>query len=207
MIAEVIINSTAKKLNRTFDYNIPKNLQDYIIVGSKVLVPFANFKTPEEAYVVAIKEKTEFKVKDIIKIEDNLTDKQIELAKWMAKKYFCNISDCIKLMLTPGTRNKNKGNRISDKKINIVNLKKEINEIEYDLENGEIKTEKQKRVIKFVTDNPGCTIPEIEMFADCTRGVVNNLVKKGYLEISEKKIRKKSTNRKKHKTKGQTKTN
>ena len=49
MIAEVIINRTAKKLNRTFDYGIPKELEDLIIVGSKVLVPFGRFKTLEEA--------------------------------------------------------------------------------------------------------------------------------------------------------------
>ena len=188
MIAEVIINSTAKKLNRTFDYNIPKHLEDYIIVGSKVLVPFANFKTPEEAYVVGIKEKSEYKVKDILKIEDNLTDKQMNLAKWMAKRYFCNISDCIKLMLTPGTRTKNKENRITDKKINVVYLKKDIQEIEFDIETNKLKTEKQKRVIKFVIENQGCTVPEIEMFTDCTRGVVNTLVKNGYLEIVEKTI-------------------
>ena len=185
MIAEVIINSTAKKLNRTFDYNIPKHLEDYIIVGSKVLV---NFKTPEEAYVVGIKEKSEYKVKDILKIEDNLTDKQMNLAKWMAKRYFCNISDCIKLMLTPGTRTKNKENRITDKKINVVYLKKDIQEIEFDIETNKLKTEKQKRVIKFVIENQGCTVPEIEMFTDCTRGVVNTLVKNGYLEIVEKTI-------------------
>ena len=35
-----IINRTAKKLNRTFDYNIPNNLEDLIIIGSKVVVPF-----------------------------------------------------------------------------------------------------------------------------------------------------------------------
>ncbi len=188
MIAEVIINSTAKKLNRTFDYRVPKQMEEYIIIGSKVLVPFANFKTPEEAYVIGLKEASEFKVKDIIKIEDNLTDKQIEIAKWMARHYFCNVSDCIKLMLAPGTRNKKRDNRISDKIINVVYPKKEIEELEFDIENGNIKTDKQKRVIKFVIDNPGCMIPEIEMFTDCTRGVVNTLVKNGYLEIIEKKI-------------------
>lgn len=60
----------------------------------------------EEAFVVKLKEKSEFANKNIIKIEENLNDKQIELAKWMANRYFCNISDCIKLMLTPGTKNK-----------------------------------------------------------------------------------------------------
>ena len=57
MIAEVIIDSRAKKLNRKFDYEIPKNLEDLIFVGSRVLVPFANFKTLEQGYVIKIKEK------------------------------------------------------------------------------------------------------------------------------------------------------
>ena len=30
MIAEVVINRTAKKLNRTFDYAIPKELEDLL---------------------------------------------------------------------------------------------------------------------------------------------------------------------------------
>ena len=38
MVAEVIINRNAKKLNRTFDYNIPKDLEDLIVVGSKIIV-------------------------------------------------------------------------------------------------------------------------------------------------------------------------
>jgi len=33
MIAEVIIDSRAKNLNRVFDYKIPKDLEDVIDVG------------------------------------------------------------------------------------------------------------------------------------------------------------------------------
>lgn len=188
MIAEVIINSTAKKLNRVFDYNIPKELEDLIVVGSKVLVPFGNMKKLEEAYVVAIKEKSEFKIKDIAKLEENLTNNQIQLARWMAKRYFCNVSDCIKLMLTPGTRTKNKKNRIQDKLINCVYLKKDIEEINFDIETNKIKSEKHKRVLNFLKENEGCTIPDIEMFTDCSRAIVNTLVKNGYVEIVEQKI-------------------
>lgn len=188
MIAEVIINRGAKKLNRTFDYNIPKDLEELILVGSKVLVPFGNGEKLAEAFVVGIKEKSAFELKNIAKLEENLTDKQITLAKWMAKRYFCNISDCIKLMLTPGTRNKNKEKRIQDKTINCVYLKKDIEEIEFEIETGKIKSEKQKRLLNFVKDNEGTTVPEIEMFTDCARGIVNTLVKNGYLEIIEKKV-------------------
>ena len=188
MVAEVIINRGAKKLNKTFDYNIPKELEELILVGSKVLVPFGNGEKLTEAFVVGIKQTSDFEVKDIAKLEENLSNKQIDLAKWMAKRYFCNVSDCIKLMLTPGTRNKNKEKRIQDKTINCVYLKKEREEIEFEIETGKIKSEKQKRVVNFIKDNEGATVPEIEMFTDCARGIVNTLVKNGYLEIVEKKV-------------------
>jgi len=186
MIAEVIINRTAKKLNRTFDYRIPKELEDLIIIGSKVLVPFGKGGKLENAFVVGIKDKSDYEVKDIAKLEENLTEKQIKLARWMAKRYFCNVSDCIKLMLTPGTRGKE--NKVQDKKINVVYLKKNIEEIDFEIETGKIKSEKHKRIINFVKQNEGVTIPEIEMYTDCSRSIVNTLIKNGYLEILEKKI-------------------
>lgn len=190
MIAEVIINRTAKKLNRTFDYRVPYELEGLILVGSKVLVPFGKGGKLEEAFVVRLKEKTNYEneIKEITKLEEQLKDEQIELAKWMAKRYFCNVSDCIKLMLTPGTRTKNKEKRIQDKTINSVYLSKDREEIEFDIETGKIKSDKQKKVINFIKDNEGATIPEIEMFTDCSRAIVNTLIKNGYLEIIEEKV-------------------
>ena len=188
MVAEVIINRGAKKLNRTFDYNIPNELEDLILVGSKVLVPFGRSKELEEAFVVGIKEKSNYEVKNIAKLEENLTDKQINLAKWMSNRYFCNVTDCIKLMLTPGTRTKNREKRIQDKTINRVYLKKDFEEIEFEIETNKIKSEKHKRILNFVKDNEGLTIPEIEMFTDCSRAIVNTLIKNEYLELVETKI-------------------
>ena len=57
MIAEVIINSNVKKLNKVFDYIIPEELTNSIRVGSKVLVSFGNAKQYKEAFVLKIKEK------------------------------------------------------------------------------------------------------------------------------------------------------
>ena len=39
MIAQVIINSTVKNLNKIFDYNIPTEMEGTICVGDRVLVP------------------------------------------------------------------------------------------------------------------------------------------------------------------------
>lgn len=190
MIAEVIINRTAKKLNRTFDYRVPENLEGLIFVGSKILVPFGKGGKLEEAFVVGLKEETNYpnQIKEIAKLEEQLKDEQIALAKWMAKRYFCNVSDCIKLMLTPGSRTKNKEKRIQDKTINTIYLSKDVEEIEFDIETGKIKSDKQKKIIHFVKDNEGVTIPEIEMLTDCSRAIVNTLIKNGYLEMVEQKI-------------------
>ena len=188
MVAEVIINSKAKQLNRTFDYNIPKEMEELILIGSKVLVPFGKMKTLEEAHVVKIKEKSQYEIKDIAKVENGLINKQIELANWMAKRYFCNVSDCIRLMQTPGTNAKDVNKRIQDKKINVVYLKKDFEEINFEIETKKIKSEKQIRVLNFVKDNEGCTIPDIEAFTDCSRAIVNTLIKNEYLELVEQKV-------------------
>ncbi len=188
MIAEIIINRTAKRLNRTFDYKVPTELEELIMIGSTVLVPFGKSSTLEEGYVVGIKENTTYEVKEIVKIKHNLTEKQIELAKWMAKRYFCNISDCIKQMLTPGTKNKKAEKNVQDKTINAVYLKKDIDEIQFDIEMGKIKSEKQKKILQFLKNNEGATVPEIELFTDGSRAIVKTLEKNGYVEIIEKKI-------------------
>ena len=190
MIAEVIINSNVKNLNKTFDYNIPFDMEEKITIGSRVLVKFGNIKKLEEGFVVNIKDSSEWEnLKDISAVEekDFIDEPKVEMAKWMANRYFCNVSDCIKLMLTPGTRNTNRQNRIDDKLINTVYLKKSVEEIEFEIETDKIKSEKQKKIIKFVKDNEGATIPEIEMFTDCSRAIINTLIKNGYLEIVQKK--------------------
>ena len=188
MVAEVIINRSAKKLNKTFDYNVPKNLEELILIGSEVLVPFGNSKELEKGYVVGLKEKSAYQIKDIAKVNNNLTDSQVELARWMSKRYFCNVSDCIKLMLAPGTKNRNAKNNMHEKTVNCVYLRKDEEEINFEIETENIKSEKQKKVISFLQDNPGCTISEIEMFTGYSRGIIKTLEKNGYIDILPKKI-------------------
>ena len=124
MVAEVIINSNVKNLNKTFDYKIPTEIENDISVGSRVLLPFGGKKQLEEAYVVGIKDSSQYleKLKEIAKVEEKnaISLENIQLAKYMAKQYFCNVSDCIKLMLPPGTTTKNFGKRINDKLQNFV---------------------------------------------------------------------------------------
>jgi len=190
MIAQVIINSNVKNLNKIFDYNVPTDMEGTICVGDRILVPFGNKKSLEEGFVIGFKESSEFKVKDVAGIQDGvkLTEFNIELAKLMARRYFCNISDCIKLMLPPGTSTKVLENRIKDKTLNFVYLKKDILDIEEDIENGVIKSEKQKRVLNFLIQNEGLQTVDLEVLTDTTSAVLKTLEKKEYIEIIEQKV-------------------
>ena len=124
MIAEIIINSNARALNRVFDYIVPEELEEKIRVGSRVFVSFGNGKKLDDGFVINLKENSKFANKEISSISDenSLTEENIILAKLMARKYFCNISDCIKLMLPPGTGNKELNNRVKEKKGNFAFL-------------------------------------------------------------------------------------
>ena len=190
MIAEVIIQSNAKDLNRVFDYKIPTEYEENALelIGARVLVSFARRKELEEGYIVNIKESTEYEVKEIAKVEEKyLNNEKIELANWMSKRYFCNIADCLKLMLPPGSTRK-VSNRVKEKSVNFVTLKKDEDEIEFDIETGKLKSAKQIRILKFLLENGDALISDIEMFADGSRAIVNTLCKNGYTEIIEKKV-------------------
>ena len=185
MIAEVIIQSNVKKLNRIFDYKVPTELEEKINVGSRVLVPFGNKKSLEDGFVIGLKMSSEYEVKEIANIQEEsiLDEEKINLAKWMSRRYFCNISDCLKLMLPPGTTSKIISNRVKEKNLNF-----DIDEIENDIEIGKIKSGKQIRTLRFVIENGDVLVSDLEMFADTTRSVVYTLCKNGYLEIIEKQV-------------------
>ena len=190
MIAEVIINSNVKNLNRIFDYKVPTNWEGTISVGDRILVPFGNKKALEEGFVIGLKESSNFKVKEIVKIQEGtrLTKDNIALAKLMARRYFCNISDCIKLMLPPGTSTKLIENRVKEKNANFVYLLKEIEEIQEDIENKVITSEKQKRVLNFLIQNDDIQTVDLEILTDTTSAVLRALEKKGYVEIVQKPV-------------------
>lgn len=188
MVAEVIIISNAKDLNRVFDYEVPAQLVGIIKVGSKVSVPFGRYKNLTDAYVIALKEKSNFKLKQLGKIDEqfSITTENMELAKIMSKRYFCNVADAIKLMLPPGTLTKDI--RVKEKSRDFVFLKKEIEEIEQDILDKKIKSEKQIKTLRFLFTNDEILASELEIFAETSRAVINTLKKNGYIDIEERQI-------------------
>ncbi len=173
MIAEIIIDSNVKTLNKTFDYNIPKEMEENISIGSRVLIPFGKSKRLEEGFVTNIKESTEYAVKDIAKIElQSLSTEKILLSKWMAKKYFSNVSECMNLMLKPGTTTKNFANRTKDKTAIFVSLALEKEKVQEYIVNNKIKSEKQKRILEYLIENEKIIQPELIENTETSRAII-----------------------------------
>lgn len=190
MIAEIIMNSSIKNLDRTFDYNIPSEMEDKIHIGSRVLVKFGNIKELKEGFVVNIKEKSEFKVKDISKIEekDFIDEPKVKLAEWMAKRYFCNVSECIKLMLPPGTGTNNLENRAKEKTVRFIRLKKDSNQIEFDISEKKIKSDKQIRALRMLSKIGEIPSKELENLAEISSAILKTLEKNGYIEFFDNTV-------------------
>ena len=189
MIAEIIIDSSVKNLNRMFDYNIPKDMENNISIGSRVLVPFGRSKKLEEGFVTNIKESTDYEVKDIAKIEEQpLTTEKIVLSKWMAKRYFSNISECMKLMLKPGTTTKNFANRTKDKTALFVSLNMPKEEVKEYINNKKVKSEKQISILNYVMQMDSVMQAELIEKTNTSRAIIKTLKKNGFLKIETKKV-------------------
>ena len=189
MVAEIILNSNAKELNRVFDYNIPETMAYKATIGSRVFVQFGNRKELEEGFIINIKDESEFKLKDIQKIvnENGISEEKVELAKLMARRYFCNVSECIKLMLPPGTTTKIIENRVKEKNENFVSIVNEIL-VQNDIEENKFKSAKQLRILKFLLDNGETNLADLLLFTDTTRDAVKSLEKKKYVVIEQKQV-------------------
>ena len=146
MYIEVILNNKVKILNRTFDYIVPENMKDGLNIGSRVLVPFG--RSTKDAYVIGFKDKSDFECKEILEVltTEEISEEKLALAKIMSKRYFCNLSECIKLMLNPKTNTKNIDNIMKNKMKNIVVLAENYKEI---LENTKLN-EGQKEIVSYL---------------------------------------------------------
>ncbi|MCR4616981.1 MAG: primosomal protein N' [Lachnospiraceae bacterium] len=107
--ADVIIDISLDKLDRPFSYRIPDRLLGRLEIGMRVLVPFGAGNTTKKAYIIALKENTEYdlsKVKDIQDIaKDAVTilEKQFLLAAFIRKNYGGTLNQALKVVLPAKT--------------------------------------------------------------------------------------------------------
>jgi len=103
--ADVIVNIHVTQLDKSFQYSVPKELEESCRIGSPVLIPFGNSKTPKKGYVVGLSETPKIapdRIKPILDVVSKglqVEDEMMELAAWMKEQYGGIYHDSLKTVL------------------------------------------------------------------------------------------------------------
>lgn len=103
--ANIIIDISHEKVDRLFQYRIPKPLLGKIIVGMCVVVPFGKGNRERSGYVIEITDTAEYapeKIKEMIGISDRgilAESSQIRLAAWIREHYGSTMIMALKTVL------------------------------------------------------------------------------------------------------------
>jgi primosomal protein N' (replication factor Y) len=85
---------------------IPHDFLDAVKTGTRVIVPFGRGNKTCEAYVLEVKNDSEYSsLKEIISIDDDYSyfdEKAVELVKFMVHRYFCSYISAIKAVMPSG---------------------------------------------------------------------------------------------------------
>lgn len=105
-VAKVAVAKAIYAIDKPYDYLVPKELEDKLQLGMRVLVPFGAGNRSSDALVLQIgPQQEETALKSILALLDDqpvLDKKNIRLALWMHERYFCTVYDAVKAMLPAG---------------------------------------------------------------------------------------------------------
>lgn len=174
MIVEVLVEIKAWKIDKTFSYHVPSNLEKEIAIGKRVLVPFQ--KRELEGFIINILDEVSYETKDIIKVIDEnpvLNEELLELGKYISKKTLCNLISAYETMLPVALKAKN-GITINKKYQTYL----EVNSIDIKL------TPKQLEIVELIKKQGRVLKSSIKS------SIISTLIKKNVLkEVSEEVYR------------------
>ncbi|UVI27837.1 primosomal protein N' [Paenibacillus spongiae] len=110
MIAKVIVDVPSRQTDRPFDYEVPKDMQGWLEVGSRVGVPFGGRVV--QGFVVAVAETAAVdskKLKAVAELLDHtppLSPDLIQLAEWISDKYCCPLTIALQAMIPAALKGK-----------------------------------------------------------------------------------------------------
>lgn len=143
MVALVLVEVMSRTVDKTFSYNIPKELIDDVAVGKRVVVPFGRKQV--EGFVLEIVDDitSDYQLKDIISVNNDivLTEELLSLGRAVSYSTLAPLISCYQAMLPKALKIKQKKEitkkyetyykvidnsfKLSDKQAEIVNIIKD----------------------------------------------------------------------------------
>lgn len=105
MFADIIVDISHEKLDRTFQYKIPESLESAVFPGAVVEVPFGKGNRSTMGYVVGVTDTPAFpleRMKEIQRVrtgEETVESHLIALAAWMRSRYGSTMIQALKTVL------------------------------------------------------------------------------------------------------------
>ena len=105
LYADIIVNITNGRLDRTFQYRVPGHIKEDVKEGTRVRVPFGNSTRRIEGYVISLGNEPKVdpgKIKDIEAVYENAVTVEarlVKLASWMRMMYGSTMIQALKTVL------------------------------------------------------------------------------------------------------------
>lgn len=105
LYADVIVDISAEKLDKPFQYRVPERLRERIEPGARVQIPFGRGDRLIKGYVIAVGTECKFdpaRTKEIAGLatgDDGAEEKLVALAAWMKRNYGSTMIQALKTVL------------------------------------------------------------------------------------------------------------
>ncbi len=134
LYANIIIDISLEKLDKTFQYLVPEDMQDKLSEGMRVNVPFGKGNRQVKGYVLELTETLEFEVSRIKPITSVVTEEvavesqMIALAAWIRRQYGGTMNQALKTVLPVRAKLKQRTERTVKLCLNEAKTKKQLEE-------------------------------------------------------------------------------
>ncbi|SFB04297.1 replication restart DNA helicase PriA [Acetitomaculum ruminis DSM 5522] len=186
LYADIIVDITAKNLDKTFQYIVPVQMESEIKEGMQVDIPFGSSNKVINGYVISLKDTPDFDVsrlKNIIRINHEKTyvySELIMLAAWMKDNYGSSMAAALKTVLPVKRHMEVKKDRYLFLNIS----EKEALDLLSQYENKHYTA--RARLLKYIISNSGTKEKTALKEASVTKSNVNDLLKREVIKESSK---------------------
>lgn len=178
--AVIIVSINHEKLNHIFHYKIPDEFKFTIQVGMRVMVPFGRGNKKIEGYIIGFTDKTDFddsKIKFIHSLLEPypvISEKRLELAKWMENKYYTTLGNCLNCIVPKFTK---------EKTFSCLKINKDNPDFTKLAEKVLSKNTKQKLVFETLIKGDTIPVSHIKSLLNVDYSPIKALEKKGLVNI------------------------
>ncbi len=198
LYADIIIDISHEKLDKSFQYEIPSALESEVTIGSRVEVSFGKGEGRKiTGYVVNISEKPNWdpaKIKPILRVSKDanaIEDQLIALAAWMKSHYGGTMNQALKTVLPI----KKKENVLKKKEVTLILDDKKANDVYVDLVARKNHSVGKERLLKALMEDRQIPWDAVTKKLNVPTSVIRDFEKSGYVRITEKREFRKPTDK------------